>query len=72
MISNKSYEVLHQKHQVQLDKARRLLKEKQEKEMEQCTFTPKLIQKSSTAKKLASLQEAELQQSNQRTSPVYR
>jgi hypothetical protein len=39
--------------------------------MSECTFTPKLIQKNSTAKKLQGLHEAELQQSNQRSnSPI--
>lgn len=38
----RSYELLHQKHQAQQDRAKKLLKEKLDKEMEECTFAPKV------------------------------
>jgi hypothetical protein len=39
----KSYEILHKKHQQQLDKAKKLVRDKESKEMSECTFTPQLL-----------------------------
>ena len=41
----KSYEVLHKKHQQQLEKAKKLVKDKENKEMSECTFAPQLMTK---------------------------
>ena len=41
----KSYEVLHKKHQQQLEKAKKLVKDKENKELSECTFTPQLMAK---------------------------
>lgn len=41
----KSYEILHQKHMKQKERAQKLLKEKQDKELSECTFKPNLVSK---------------------------
>jgi len=38
--AEKSYDVLHKRHQQQMDKAKKLVQDKQEKELEECTFAP--------------------------------
>ena len=40
--SSKSYETLFKKHSTKMEKAKKLLKEKEEKEVEECTFQPVL------------------------------
>lgn len=42
----KSYEILHKKHQLQLEKAKKLVRDKENKEMSECTFAPQLLAKS--------------------------
>jgi hypothetical protein len=39
----KSYEILHQRHMKQKERAQKLLKEKQDKELSECTFKPVLV-----------------------------
>lgn len=41
----KSYEILHKKHQQQLEKAKKLVRDKENKEMSECTFAPQLLAK---------------------------
>lgn len=43
--AEKSYETLHKKHKQQIEKAKKLVKDKQNKEMSECTFAPQLVSK---------------------------
>lgn len=45
--SNKSYEVLFSKHNTRMDKMKKLVEEKEKKEVAECTFAPALIKKNS-------------------------
>ena len=45
LTGTKSYEILHQKHMKQKERAQRLLREKQDKELGECTFKPTLVSK---------------------------
>lgn len=43
--AEKTYETLHKKHKQQVEKAKKLVKDKQSKEMSECTFAPQLVSK---------------------------
>ena len=45
MSSNKSYEVLFSKHNTKLEKVKKLMLEKEQQEVAECTFTPIMIAK---------------------------
>jgi len=45
LVGAKSYEILHQKHMKQKERAQKLLKEKQDKELAECSFKPTLVSK---------------------------
>ena len=53
----KSYEILHQKHQLQQEKARKMMQERQAKELSECTFAPKVKKKATTRPKAKHLGE---------------
>ena len=49
--NSKSYETLFKKHSIKMEKAQKLLKEKEDKETSECTFQPVLMSKQKTQKK---------------------
>jgi hypothetical protein len=42
LTSNKSYEVLFKKHNNKMEKVKKLIQEKEQKEASECTFAPQL------------------------------
>lgn len=51
MSSNKSYEVLFNKHNTKLEKVKKLMQEKEQQEVAECTFTPQIVAKKKYGKR---------------------